>query len=429
MPGRIARVASAVPTALVLALLFCAFLLITTRWWEVPQPGGLRFVVLWLVGVAGGLAAVRWRTGRVGWLALLAVGVVVGSVLTDLTQLPGQALRDWHLYLKAADRWTSGQPVYLTAPVTAIPVDRTNYPFLYPPLTLPLFAAAAALPGPLADGLWLALSGGAMLVALRLIGVRRAWWLPLLAWSPIFQGLYVGNVAVPASVLFAAAPWWGVGLIAGGVFKLYSGMASVWLLRERRFVAFGLGLALVAGLALVTLPITGLDLWFRWLDGLGWYRESQTLLPGSLYGLGLPRYLPEAAAWAIAGVAVLGALAARRRAGLSRFGLATVVASPSLFAHGFIVALPSFLELRPAWAWLAIGLTSIVPGPTFWIAVGLAASAWLASPLRRRADDAAAADPMDLLGPAGEVWPTAPGLDVPSGVVRAAVRPDRAAAP
>ena len=34
-----------------------------------------------------------------------------------------------------------------------------------------------------------------------------------------------------------------------------------------------------------------------------------------------------------------------------------------------------------------------------------------------------------LLGPAGEVWPTAPGLDVPSGVVRAAVRPDRAAAP
>lgn len=405
-----ARFGAAVPLPQVLALGFCAFLLITTRSWEVPQPGGLRFVLLWLGGVAVGLAIVRWWTGRVGWLALLAVAVVVGAILTDVTQFPGQVLRDWHLYLKAADRWTSGQPVYMSAPLTEIPADRTNYPFLYPPMTLPLFALWAALPGPLADGAWLALSGAAILLAMRLFGVRPAWWLPLLSWTPIFQGLYVGNVAVPAALLFAAAPWWGAGLIVGGVFKLYSGLASLWLLRERRFVAFGLGIVLVVALALLTLPITGLELWFRWFDGLEAYRISQTYLPTSLYGLGLPRYLPEPVAWSIAGVAVLGALLVRGRAGLSRFGLATVVASPSLFAHGLIVALPSFLELRPAWAWLAIGITSIVPGPTIWIAIGLAALAWFVPLLGRRSDDAALADPIDLLGPALEVWPTAPNL-------------------
>jgi hypothetical protein len=409
---------SEIPLPLIVALAWSSWALIATREWEVPQPGGLRFILLWLGSVAVGMGFLRWRLGRVGWLELLVVGAIAGAVLTDITQLPSQALRDWHLYLKAADRWTSGQPVYLQGPVTAIPADRTNYPFLYPPMTLPLFAAFAALPGPLADALWICLSIASVCLAFRLFGVPARWWLPLLSWAPVFQGLYVGNVAVPVALLFAAAPWWGAGLVVTGVFKLYSGLASLWLVRERRLRSLAAGIGIVVALGVLTLPLTGFDLWRQWLDGLGWYRESQLILPMSLYGVGLPRYVPEWIAYGIGAGAVVLALRTRGREGLAWFGLATVVASPSLFAHGFIVALPAFLLLSPLWAWTAIGITSIVPGSTFWYAVLIAGIGYALPVLRRRParrNDAQTptAEPMDLLAGADGPWPGAPDVAGP----------------
>ena len=84
---------AALPVPLIIALGFSAWNLIATRDWEVPQPGGLRFILLWLAGVAAVLAVIRWRTGRVGWLHLLAAGVVIGSLLTDITQFPSLPAR------------------------------------------------------------------------------------------------------------------------------------------------------------------------------------------------------------------------------------------------------------------------------------------------------------------------------------------------
>ncbi len=80
--------------------------------------------------------------------------------------------------------------------------------------------------------------------------------------------------------------------------------------------------------------------------------------------------------------------------GLARFGVATVVGSPSLFSHGFVVALPAFLELRPVGLWLAIGLTSVAPGLGWWLAIGLVVVASFATVLRR---------------PTGGPWPDAYG--------------------
>ncbi|MDP9482512.1 MAG: glycosyltransferase 87 family protein [Chloroflexota bacterium] len=370
-------------------------ILIATYDWRLPNKSGTSFGPVWagisLVGV--GLARVirgRWEP-----VIMLAVGTAVASLLTDLAQFNGQLLRDLGIYLRAGEHFTVGAPVYLTTILTEAPLDKTTYPFLYPPPTLPVLALLAALPRPLVELGWLLGSAAAAVAGLRLLGLSTRWALAALFWTPFFQGLYVGNVAVPAFGLFAAAPWFGAGLILAAIFKPYSGLAALWLVRERRFRPIVVGLVALAGLALATLPFVGVDAWRAWIEGLRLYATSQPGLP-ALVGIGLGAYflgpLPLIAAVAAVGWAWL----ARSRAGLARFGVATVVASPSLFAHGFLVALPAFLELRPAMLWLALGITSVAPGLGWWLAVVLVVVASVIPWLRR---------------PAGGPWPVSPGLD------------------
>ncbi len=363
---------------------FAAYVLGVSQTWEVPAPGGLPFGPSWLACSGGVAITVRVWRGRFEAPWILVGAVVVAMILNDLTALSSQPLRDFHLYLRAGERFVAGTAVYLEAPLTAVPSDRSLYPFLYPPLALPLFAGLAALPRTIVDLAWLSGSLAAVLGTLRLFDLPVRWWPVFLAWPPVFDGLFVGNVAGPLVLLFAAAPLarLGGGLVVAGIFKLYGGLASAWLIRERRLVDLAGGLAIVLGLVLLTSPITGIERWRAWLDGLARYRDSQELLPAWLYGLSLFRYLPFIVAVGLAVLAVALALRAGGRPGLARFGVATVVGSPSLFSHGFIVALPAFLALEPASLWLALGITSVAPGPLWWVAIGMVVLAWRVPALR-----------------------------------------------
>jgi hypothetical protein len=376
-----------------LAAILAAYIWFATRLWNVPEPGALPFWPLWL-GATGALLA-GWVVivrRRLTPLAGIAIGAVTAMLLTDISYLATQGLRDLHLYVRAGEHFLAGRPVYLDGLFTERPADLADYPFLYPPLTLPVFAAMARIPSVVVDGAWLVASTGAALLTLRLFGVSWRWAALLLLWPPFFQGLQVGNVAVPLGLLFAAAPWLGGGLVIGAVFKLYSGLAALWLLRERRLGQLVAGVAVVVAAGAVTLPFVGLDLWRAWLAGLEWFRASQPLLADYLYGFGLPRYVPLVVALATAGVVTVAAVRARGREGLARLGVATVVASPSLYAHGLIVALPAFLALRARWLWTVLAITSVAPGIAWWLAIGLAVAAWWLPALRRQsspdADDA-----------------------------------------
>jgi hypothetical protein len=128
----------------------------------------------------------------------------VAALLTDLVQFNGQLLRDLGIYLRAGEHFSAGAPVYLTTVLTEAPVDKTTYPYLYPPPSLPIAAVLAALPRVLVQVAWLTGSGAVVLAGLRLLGLSWRWALAALLWPPLFQGLYVGNVAVPAFTLFAA---------------------------------------------------------------------------------------------------------------------------------------------------------------------------------------------------------------------------------
>jgi hypothetical protein len=395
-----------------LAAVLAAYIWYATREWNVPDPEALPFWPLW-VGATLALIAV-WRFGLrrpLGPLAAIAIGALVAMVLTDISYLATQGLRDLHLYTRAGDRFLAGQPVYLEGLFIERPADLADYPFLYPPLTLPAFAALSRLLPLLLDAAWVVGSSAAAIGTLRLFGLSWRWSLLLLVWPPFFQGLQVGNVAVPLGLLFAAAPWIGAGLVVAAVFKIYSGLAALWLVRERRIGQLVAGIVLVAGAAVLTLPMVGLEAWRAWLAGLDWFRASQPLLADYLYGFGLPRYVPFVAAIAIGGLVVIAAVRGPGRDGLARLGLATVVASPSLYAHGLIVALPAFLALRARWLWVALAITSVAPGVAWWVAIGLAILAWWVPALRRVPAPRGELDPEASFHPlpsGAEPWPAAP---------------------
>ncbi len=364
--------------------------------WGVSWPNGsaVPYWALWLVtttvaiGVAAaGAARLRPSAPRLRPVEALAIAAVLLMVMTDVTML-WQPLRDLGIYLKAGHHFLDGSPVYMQTPLTTQPDDRTAYPFLYPPLTLPLFGLLAVLPEWLARAVWVALSVGLAVTSLRLFGVPWRWAVPALLWPPFFEGVWVGNVAVPALALFAIGPRLGASLVLGAVFKPYTGLAALWLALERRWRQLLAGIATTALFAAATLPLTGTGAWSDWLDGLRAYQGSQPLLPG-LYGFGLPRYFPYVLYVALAVAAVVAALRARGREALARFGVATVVASPSLFGHGLLVTVPAMLRLRGPWLWLALGLVSLPHGPWLWLGVAVVAASWL----------------LPSMAGAGEPWP------------------------
>ncbi|HEY6057669.1 MAG TPA: glycosyltransferase family 87 protein, partial [Candidatus Limnocylindrales bacterium] len=388
---------------------YLAYVVYATLDWQVPSSGGLRFAPVWGVCALGLAGLVRLVRGRLGPTGMLASAALAGMLVTDLTMFWTQDLRDLHLYLKAGANYLDGNRVYLDRLITERPADLTDYPFLYPPLTLPFFAVLAELPRSLVDGAWVIASGGLAIGGLRAIGLPWRWCAAALVWPPFAQGLYVGNVAMPVFALFAAAPWLGLGLVVAAIFKLYSGIGALWLVRERHLGALVAGVLVTIGLVVTTLPLTGIDRWLEWLSGLGWYSRSQPLLPGFLYGIGLPRYVPAPVGVAAGLLVLAAAIRARGHVGLARVGVATVAASPSLFPHGLLVVVPSLVTLPPMAFWLAIGITSVAPGLAWWAAIGLLIASWLPlqspSPAQRRRDD-----DLHPLGSSRTPWPTAPGI-------------------
>ncbi len=372
------------------------YILLAVYDWRLPNRDGTSFGPVWAAMSAVTTIGLRLVRGRWEPVVVLVGCSAVAALLTDLVQFNGQFLRDLGIYLRAGEHFAAGLPVYLSSAVTEAPVDKTTYPFLYPPPTLPIVAILATAPRPVVQAGWLIGSALAAVWGLRLVGLTTRWAFAALLWPPFFQGLYVGNVAVPLFAMFAAAPWFGAGLVLAATFKPYSALAAIWLARERRWGPLALGLGILAAVALVTLPLVGLDAWRGWVDGLGWYATSQPAVP-ALLGLSLGAYLPS---WlplvaAVAAVAAVGwAWVGRGIDGLARFGVATIVGSPSLFAHGFLVALPAFLALRPVCLWLAIGITSVAPGLGWWLSIVLVVVASVVTGLRRSV---------------GEPWPAAFG--------------------
>jgi Glycosyltransferase family 87 len=355
------------------------------------------WLLVGIVGVAfaaGWILATRRRTRPAPTEALVLIALVT-MVLGDLVILRSMALRDFRLDLGAGSAFLHGEAVYLAGPMLFLPADPSRLPFLYPPLTLPFFGLLASLSYPLVAAAWTIGSVVAAFCALRLFGLSWRWSLLFLLWPGFAEGLYVGNVAVPALLLFAAGARTGGTLVLAGIFKFQNAIPGLWLIRERRWRALLAGIGVLVLLVGASLPLVPLSRWVEWMNGLLYFQQSESQFHG-LYGFALPGFLPYPLFLGLVVLAVSVALAARGLPGLRRLGIASVVASPSLYTHGFLVAFPAWLNLSAFWFWAVIALTSSVLGGGWWAAIGVGALAWFVPALARRDVADAALHPLGV---------------------------------
>ena len=347
------------------------------------NPNGLGALV-WVAAFAVGLSILFAVRHRASTTQVMAIEVLASALVTDGQNSTDGALRDLSLYLHAGSQFLSGMPVYTSVPIDHYPALGQGYlPFLYAPPTIPIFALLSVPPFWLVGSLWVIFSVAAIAWSLHTFGLSWKWALLALLWPPIEQGIFTGNVVIPSLALLAIAPRVGGLLGLGTLLKPQNGIVWLWLVRERAWRTLAISVAVLVSFVVVTLPLTGIGLWRDWVQGLSAYQQSQGILPG-LYGIGLGRWLPAWIFYPLAAAVVVVALQYRGRKGMARLGLASVIASPSLWSHGFIYAIPEFLRLRGQWFWIAAGLCAggRWPGPQ--AAISLAAIGWFAGPLVSR---------------------------------------------
>jgi hypothetical protein len=263
--------------------------------------------------------------------------------------------------------------------VTAWPSTPGADFFLYPPPLLPVFAALSKVPEGPVDVAWVAFLIACAYKSYRILGLPRVWGLALLAFPPVAIGFESGNVASLTFLLFAAGARAGSALVVDGLFKTQTGLPALWLIRQRRWRAILAGAAVVAAVVLATLPLVGLHSWQDWWAGLGYRAASQAAVP-ALYGYSYAKEYPSWAFAAISAALVVAALLFRGRRGLAALGLASIFASPALWPHGFVFALPALLMLENGAAvWLVLGAGSV--GPNMWHLFNVA---WIAVLAARR---------------------------------------------
>jgi len=321
------------------------------------------------------------------WVVLL-VYALVGTILIA----PRFAV-DLEIPLRAAERWTAGLPPY--QPEAFVSAPGATQPFLYPPYLLPFLAALAKLPREVVSVAWVALLGLAAVLACRRLAIPWVWLPLVLAWPPFAEGIYGGNVQVllfAAFVfLFFAAPTgrWReprdigdprVSPITSGALATVIGAIKVsqlqpwiYVLRHRPLAALG-GAAVLAGIVLATLPLTGTDLWFDWVAQLK--RASDPAW--DLGGIAVTRYLPGVPGLVIVGVCLAAAWFVPRRTAGEWIGILSTIGAASLHIFGMLFLGPALLAIR-----LELALLSVMSITTYsylgsWVGIAIAAIAFAA---------------------------------------------------
>lgn len=278
---------------------------------------------------------------------------------------------DLEIPLRAATHWSSGAPVY---PPSAMQVHSgLDLPYLYPPFLLPLLSSIAGLPRQPVLVAWFGLCLLASVWTCRRLGIP---WIAvpcLLAWPPFGEALIVGNVQVFLFAAFVAVfyqpgeaapeqrelrPGRDLpnGLLAAlvGALKVAQ-MLPVLYLARRRFRAAFLGVAVLATVALATLPWTGVGIYGDWLAQLQRASDPAWTIGGGSLGRGLG--IPDSILIAIG---IVLALAVRGRDSVAWLGIVLIVAAPSVHGFTFLFLLPALLSIRRDIA-IPVGALFLIP--------------------------------------------------------------------
>ena len=271
--------------------------------------------------------------------------------------------------------------------------------FVYPPLAALIVLPLSALPFTAAGAIWLAIDAGALVLALRIAGVRdwRCYGIALGS-APVLAALE-GGTLTPLLALGVAAAWrfrehrvvavTSVGCVVA--LKLFLLPLLVWLVVTRRLRTAALALVIAASATLVSwasIGFAGLTGYPRLLGALSDVWRWRAYTPSALgVALGLPQQAANAIGLAT-GVVVLAAAALVTRGGgdgerraFAGLLVAALLLSPIVWLHYFTLLLIPIAIARPrlGWAWALpvafLPLPGMADGRAWVIAAGLALAA------------------------------------------------------
>jgi hypothetical protein len=349
------------------------------------------------LGAMGAILTPGTRGNRQLLGGLVAIAALV-MVYADLRYV----LHEWRfgvdleIPLRAAERWLAGGEPYLAESFFALPGP--TQPFLYPPYVLPALAPLTGLPRLPVQVVWVAFCLVAALFCLRRLAIPTLAWPLALAWSPLLEGVFGGNVQVPAFACFVALFWRQsshpdpfvplerdiadpqerevrLGLLATVIGAVKVSQPHAWLYVLRRRPRGALAGALIVGLvALATVPLTGTALWADWLEQL----RRATDPTWELGGIAIARLIHPVIGFVIAatGAVIILVWAPREHAG-AWVGLIAVVAATSLHTFGMLFLVPAMLLVRREVALLAVMLIATTTYQGTWAAIGLVSVAML----------------------------------------------------
>jgi hypothetical protein len=333
-------------------------------------------------------------------VAILLTAILALVVADDIRRLlAGYPIGvDLEIPLRAAERWMDGLDPYPASAFSA--PSGPDLPFLYPPFVLPLIAPLTLLPRELVAVAWSILLVGMAYASARRLGFGAIVAGAVLLWPPYLEALLGGNIQI---LLFAAyvalmhrdgrqvdpadreRPAAVDGILGAfvGALKVSQVHAWVYVLR-RRPEAAAIGLVAFGLLALVLLPVVGINTWFDWLSQAG--RSGD---PSWLYiGAPLSIFFGQPIAIALTVLSVLAVFVVPPRRASAWIGILTLVGAPSLHMFALLFLLPAMRLVRREIALVAAILVATYVASFIWVAIVMVA--WTVASMDRWPDVLAA---------------------------------------
>jgi alpha-1,2-mannosyltransferase len=319
--------------------------------------------------------------GRLGRAALpiIAILVFAGGIGIALGVAGDTLGFDFRAYYQAARRLLDGGPLYITDFTAIGPFGL----YLYPPTAILLVLPLALLTEATAVLAWTALMVAAFVVGVLVLPVSRTvrWWIVLLAglsW-PFVYAIKLGQVGPLLFLTFAVGWRWlddpirlGASAAVGSALKLQPGLVFVWAALTGRWRALGIGVVILAALAVVATVLAGPSAWLDFLSVIRTIAEPITtpnnVTPGAVaYQAGLSTEVATAIQIASDVAALLVVVVAARRATAEAAYLVTVVASqllsPVLWNHYALLLLLPVAYLLAAGRWWALAIPLVTATP------------------------------------------------------------------
>jgi len=283
--------------------------------------------------------------------------VVIGLLVWTSIRNPGF---DFEIFRHAGAAVLHGRTPYVQPSLAEL--ARQDH-FVYPQPIAYAFVPFALVPAAVGAGLFLFVSLGCLIAALRLFGITdwRLYGLPLLT-VPVFDAAGLGTVNFLLLLLVAAgwrlrgSAWAGVVLAIAAATKLFLWPLLLWLVVTRRFracFAATATLVLLLGVWAAVDP-TGLRRYPTTLRLLEQGHPSSYSLRALWIATGLPASMLVPVVVGAAGCAILVLLRERDRDAFVAAVVVALLATPIMWLHYLVMLLVPLSLLRPrfAWPWL-----------------------------------------------------------------------------